>query len=420
MREMLLNVAMKLGMVLFNPKQTYRLKQMKTKDAAAFKGNAMSCTIFSGLFCVILACAIVAVTFTIPVQAAGLFDAGYTAGKPSMQGKFGRKYADFYDICEINQLSTSVPRNTHELDMGTKDVYGYTPYAELTQEGRDKRDATGDNGPWHVIGTEPIPLDAWAREGMQIFTASTPCKMECRADGEQDIETNAPAWEPEDQGTVSEKSARYVGGPIGRTIEKVWVDENDHSQGRDHSKTTIKNGMFKDFGKVEYGDEEEKLKGLGGPAALPLGHKKWCEFKIDAGGSCANSRSMWGAGVGKKYIKLNYTKMPHCRGIIQVYYVTKTSFSTVFIGVNALFPLFTLVTGTIFFYAFLWYSGHWAEEGGLEHRVDELYVKVFADEIAQTQANPTAAGKAAGQTQASPTKAQLEMVETEDSTDARV
>ena len=127
-----------------------------------------------------------------------------------------------------------------------------------------------------------------------------------------------------------------------------------------------------------------------------------------------------GGGSGYGYIKLNYSKLPHCRGLVRVEYVSKTSASTVFIGVSAVFPLIQLVIGTIFFYAFLRYSGHWAEEGGVEHQVEELYAKVFADEIAQTQANPTAAGKAAGQTQASPTKAQLEMVETEASTDARV
>ena len=55
------------------------------------------------------------------------------------------------------------------MDLGTKDVYGYTPYAELTKEEQDKRDTTGDNGPWHVIGTEPRPLDTWAREEMQYL-----------------------------------------------------------------------------------------------------------------------------------------------------------------------------------------------------------------------------------------------------------
>ena len=219
---------------------------------------------------------------------------------------------------------------------------------------------------------------------------------------------------------------------IGRTVNRSLVDHSVSPP----TGYIVTPGLFKDFGKVTYSDEEKRYGLPPFPteeAALAAGISQadinawfrkgggtWCNFKIDAGGSCANARSMFGAGVGTQYVKLNQSKMPHCRGMVRISYVTKTSLGTVFIGVNALFPLFTLVIGTIFFYAFLRYSGHWAEEGGVEHQVEELYAKVFADVIAQTQANPTAAGKAAGQTQASPTKAQLEMVETEASTDARV
>ena len=102
---------MMLGSVLFNFKQMFRLKQMKTKDAAAFKGNTLSCMIFSGLFCVIVVCGLFAFTLTIPVEASGMFDASYTAGKPNIQHSLNQKFANFHDICEISQMQISVPQN---------------------------------------------------------------------------------------------------------------------------------------------------------------------------------------------------------------------------------------------------------------------------------------------------------------------
>lgn len=207
---------------------------------------------------------------------------------------------------------------------------------------------------------------------LSFLLNSAPCKIECRPDGEEDIETFDDAWKPGDQ-------------------------------------KKLKPGLERKYRNVKYSDEEKK-EGLGGSG-------KWCKFKIDANGGCANARSTFGADIGTTYVTMDQSKMPHCRGMVSIGYVKKTTFITVFIGVNAIFPLITMVFGTIFFLLFLKCSGHWAEKGaGLKDPVVELYEKVFADEIAQTQANPTAAGKAAGQTQAS-----VEMVGTEDaSADARV
>lgn len=325
-----------LGSVLFNFKQMFRLKQMKTKDADAFKGNTLSCMIFSGLFCVILVCIVIGWTMTIPVEAEAMFDAGYTAGQPGTQNALNMKIANFHDICDLRTMVLAIPQNIDSMKQSDGSA-------------ADVRTA-------------------------QMFTSNAPCKIECRPDGELDIEKYADAWTPENQKTLI------------TTLQRKYRN-------------------------VKYGDEEKK-EGLGGSG-------KWCNFKMDANGGCKNARSMFGAGIGTEYVKLDQSKMQHCRGMVKVGYVKKTTFTTIFIGVNALFPLITMVIGTIFFLLFLKFSGNWAEKGaGLKDPVVELYEKVFADEIGQTQANPTAAGKAAGKA-AEQTQTSVEMVGTEDaSTDA--